>query len=130
MVAAAIADTEGRFLLQQRPIDKHHGGLWEFPGGKVEAGENPRFALVRELNEELTILVKETALVPIAFAESPPDNPSPGIVMQLYKVVEFQGIPVAEAGAGLGWFALAEAAGLPMPPLDVALVDLLAERAQ
>ena len=129
-MAASIVDAHGRFLLQQRPAEKQHGGLWEFPGGKVEPGENPRIALVRELNEELTIRVFPESIVPLAFAESAPRGTAPGIVMQLYKISSWEGLPLPEAGAGLGWFTIEEAIRLPMPPLDVALFEQLAQRAQ
>lgn len=130
VVAGALLDANGRFLLQQRPPGKHHAGLWEFPGGKVEAGETPRNALVRELNEELTIRVDPSALVPFAFAQSEPGTGQLGIVIQLYKVAMWRGDPVAEPGAGLGWFTAAEANRLPLPPLDVDLLAALAARDQ
>ncbi|WP_290480645.1 NUDIX domain-containing protein, partial [Hyphomonas sp. UBA2660] len=68
VVAAALYDAEGRILLAQRPAGKPMAGLWEFPGGKVETGETPERALVRELQEELSIMVDETSLKPITFA--------------------------------------------------------------
>jgi 8-oxo-dGTP diphosphatase len=126
VVAGAMKDARGRFLLQRRPLEKHHGGLWEFPGGKVEPRENPRTALVRELNEELTITIDQTALEPLAFAEEAPAGGRPGIVILLYRVTAWQGIPVAEPGADIGWFRLAEARRLALPPLDQALVETLA----
>ncbi len=130
VVAGALEDAEGRFLLQRRPPEKQHGGLWEFPGGKVEPGETGRNALVRELNEELTIRVATGALTPLAFAESEPAEERPGIVILLYKVAAWEGNPVAEPGAQLGWFQLAEACRLPLPPLDIALCESLRAHAQ
>ncbi|MGN3973456.1 (deoxy)nucleoside triphosphate pyrophosphohydrolase [Tsuneonella sp. SYSU-LHT278] len=125
VVAGALEGGDGRFLLQRRPPEKHHGGLWEFPGGKVEPGENPRKALVRELNEELTISIDPAGLQPLAFAECEPTCDHPGIVILLYRVGVWRGNPVAEAGAAIDWFSLAEAGGLALPPLDRALVETL-----
>jgi 8-oxo-dGTP diphosphatase len=124
-VAGALGDREGRFLLQRRPPGKPHAGLWEFPGGKVEPGETPRNALVRELNEELTIRVDPAALDPCAFAESAPEAGQPGIVILLYSVRRWRGNPLAGIGADLGWFGPAEANRLPLPPLDRALLAAL-----
>jgi 8-oxo-dGTP diphosphatase len=118
VVAGAICDGSGRILLQRRPAGKPHAGLWEFPGGKVEKGESPRRALVRELNEELSITVDPSAIQPIGFAESQPEGPLPGIVILLYRVSRWRGEPVAEKGAKLDWFDYVEADRLPLPPLD------------
>lgn len=125
MVAGLLVDAQGRLLLQQRPPGKRHAGLWEFPGGKVEPAETPRSALVRELNEELTIRADPQALVPYAFAESEPEGGQPGIVILLYKVGRWRGKPVAEIGADLGWFSPMEAIRLRLPPLDVDLLSTL-----
>jgi len=122
VVAGALTDGEGRWLMQQRPPGKRHAGLWEFPGGKVEPGESPRAALVRELNEELGIAVAADALRPMAFAESPAGGGETGIVILLYSVAAFTGIPVARDGAAIDWFTPDEIAGLPLPPLDVELL--------
>ncbi len=130
VVAGAMQDASGRYLLQRRPLQKQHGGLWEFPGGKVELGENPRDALVRELGEELTVNVGRDALAPIAFAEEGPADGRTGIVILLYKVSEWDGEPVAEEGAALGWFQLAEAARLATPPLDRTLLESLCSTVQ
>ena len=128
VVAGAIMNGEGQLLLQQRPIDKQHGGLWEFPGGKVEPDETPRNALVRELNEELTIRVDPDALFACGFAESPPEGGHPGIVILLYTVPRWVGEPKADYGAELGWFPFDEASRLPLPPLDVRLLEGLRGR--
>ena len=130
VVAGAMERSDGLFLLQRRPLEKHHGGLWEFPGGKVEPGENPRKALVRELYEELTVAVDPGAVQPLLFAEEAPARDRPGIVILLYRVSAWQGKPVAEAGADIGWFRLAEAGRLPMPPLDTVLLESLRSGAQ
>ena len=125
-----MRDEEGRYLLQRRPIGKEHGGLWEFPGGKVEPGETPRNALARELNEELTITAEAGSAVPLAFAESEPHGSRPGIVILLYEVRAWTGAPVAEAGSEIGWFALDSIDALPLPPLDSALVASIRASAQ
>ncbi len=125
-----MQDAEGRYLLQRRPLRKQHGGLWEFPGGKVELGENPRDALVRELDEELAVKVRRDSLAPLAFAEEDPNEGRPGVVILLYKVGDWVGIPLAEEGAALGWFQLAEAAHLAMPPLDQDLLESLCSAVQ
>ena len=113
-------------LMHRRPLHKQHGGLWEFPGGKVEAGESPGNALIRELAEELGIGVEARNLHPVAFAEDGPGAPSRGIVILLYTLATWTGDPVAqEAGAQTGWFTAPEIARLARPPLDVALCRLL-----
>ncbi|MGX7952287.1 (deoxy)nucleoside triphosphate pyrophosphohydrolase [Tsuneonella sp. HG249] len=123
VVAGALSDKNGRLLVQRRPAGKQHGGLWEFPGGKVEKGESPRAALIRELNEELGITVSPSNLAPAAFAESQPAAGDPGIVILLYRVADFEGMPVAEEGSSIGWFSLEQIAELPLPPLDLALLS-------
>lgn len=138
VVAGALVEGEGplaRVLLQRRPRAKHHGGLWEFPGGKVEDGESPAAALARELGEELGIVVDQADLVPLTFAvDDVRQGPGPGtgqraLVLMLYLCRRWQGIPVAmegvEDGAALEWVALADmkewAISAKMPPLDIAL---------
>lgn len=125
VVAAAIGDGEGRWLLQKRPAGKRHAGLWEFPGGKVEAGETPRQALVREVTEELTITVDLTAGGPIAVGEADAGEGEPPIVISLYIASVRQGTPLAEPGAEIGWFAPGEISDLPLPPLDAMLAEQL-----
>lgn len=125
VVAAAIHDSAGRVLMHCRPEGKHHGGLWEFPGGKVEAGESPASALVREIEEELGLALDIAALRPAAFAHGPAEGPYPEIVILLYTAGSWQGEPVAHEGGGWGWFALEEALALPKPPLDVELLASL-----
>lgn len=127
VVAGALEDGNGRFLLQKRPLGKQHGGLWEFPGGKIEPGENPRNALVRELNEELTLIVEPDEPLPLAFAESEAEDGRPGIVLLLYRICAWEGNPVAEEGAEIGWFTHEEANRLAVPPLDSQLLAAFAE---
>lgn len=125
VVAAALDDGAGRLLMQKRPPGKQHGGLWEFPGGKVEPGETTGFALVRELNEELGIAVAEGDLEPAAFAEGAPDPRKRAIVILLYTIRRWQGKPVAEPDSEIGWFRLDEIEQLDVPPLDKDLIATL-----
>jgi 8-oxo-dGTP diphosphatase len=123
VVALALERGDGRILMQQRPPEKAHGGLWEFPGGKVEPGETPRNAVVREINEELAIALDPATLTPACFAESTPPAGERAIVILLYTAAVWTGDPHAVEGGACGWFTRAEIAGLAMPPLDY---DLLA----
>lgn len=125
VVAAAIIDGEGRLLLRKRPAGKPHAGLWEFPGGKVESWETPSMALVREIAEELALLLDSAALAPCCFAQQPAGDGQLPIVILLYTVRSWSGEPHAEDDAELAWFSPECAGGLPMPPLDVALLDRL-----
>jgi 8-oxo-dGTP diphosphatase len=130
VVAAAIGDGDGRWLLQKRPLGKRHGGLWEFPGGKVEPGETPHEALVREVNEELTITLVDCPDRPVARAEAMAGEGEPAIVITLYKIAAWLGSPSPEPGAELGWFTPVAMGLLPLPPLDSALAaQLFAEPA-
>ena len=130
VVAGALDDGHGRYLMQRRPSHKHHGGLWEFPGGKVEPGENPRIALVRELNEELTIHVDSLSLFPLAFSESSPSPTDPGVVILLYKIVAWDGSPEPQDGARIDWFLPESIRTLPVPPVDSQLIEAIFEREQ
>ncbi len=122
MVAAAIRDDAGRLLLQQALPGKPHAGLWEFPGGKVESGENPRLALRRELTEELGLAVDAAAMRAAGFVDDPGGGGRRGIVLILYECLAWHGQPRSCEGQAWGWFAPAEAAALPMSPLDRALL--------
>ena len=116
VVGAALIDDRRRVLVQQRPAGKQHGGLCEFPGGKVEPGETAEAALARELAEELGIAVAEDALTPVAFATGP------GIVLLLYAARAWLGTPVSTDGARIDWVDAGALGTLDMPPADVPLV--------
>ena len=122
MVAGAFLRGDGRFLMHRRPPEKQHGGLWEFPGGKVESGEEPVNALIRELGEELGVAISADALRPVTFAQTPASAGQKGLVILLYTLCEWNGEPRAiEPGAEIAWWTPAEMATLARPPLDVAL---------
>jgi len=127
VVAVALADGRGRFLMQQRPAGKAHAGLWEFPGGKVERGETPEQALCRELLEELGIQVERDDLSPFAFA-SEPGGGGRHLILMLYLCRRWVGTPRAIEAAALCWDTSAGLATLPMPPADVVLVEALSAR--
>ena len=125
VVAAALTDGCGRWLMHRRPFAKQHGGLWEFPGGKVEVSEKPPESLVRELQEELGIKVVGTDLVPLTFAQSEAETDQISIVILLYRIDVWQGDPQALEGEGIGWFTPDEVMELDKPPLDVELAARL-----
>jgi 8-oxo-dGTP diphosphatase len=125
VVALALERDDGRILMQRRPSGKAHGGLWEFPGGKVEPGENPRAALVREVNEELAIALDPEALAPACFADDRSGASENAIVILLYSARTWAGELRALEGGECGWFTRAEIAGLAMPPLDYELLERL-----
>jgi 8-oxo-dGTP diphosphatase len=127
VVAAALRDQQGHYLLQRRPAGKQHAGLWEFPGGKLEAGETLARALIRELEEELGIFVEGEDLTPLAFAERPSDGASPAIVILLYSAARWHGDPASLEGGEIGWFSLADAERLPKPELDRVLLSRMAQ---
>lgn len=121
VVAAALIAADGRVLMQQRKHGGALGGLWEFPGGKVEAGETPAAALTRELAEELDITVAMADLTYVASA-SEPGNPH---VILLYACRRWSGTPQCLAGEAIAWVAPAGLLALEMPPLDVPLAQEL-----
>ena len=123
MVAAALADADGRVLLQRRAPGRAMAGLWEFPGGKVEPDERPEAALVRELEEELGIEVEPAALTPAAFASA--DNAGRHMLLLLYLCRQWRGEPRPLDAAELAWVRPADMAALPMPPADEPLIPLL-----
>ena len=122
VAALALADQAGRLLLQQRLPGKRHGGLWEFPGGKVESGESPRSALIREIAEELAIGLAPADLVPALLAEEGAD---PAIVLFLYTCRQWTGEPRGLEGQAWGWFSPQEAQALPLAPMDRDLLSRL-----
>ena len=123
VVAALVRDGAGRLLLQQALPGKPHAGQWEFPGGKVENGENPRFALRREVLEELRLELDEEAMLPAAFADEAGVGARPTVVLTLYDCPRWSGEPQACEGQAWGWFTPTEAASLPLGALDRALLD-------
>jgi 8-oxo-dGTP diphosphatase len=123
VVAAALFDAQGRVLLAQRPPGKSLEGLWEFPGGKVEAGETPELALVRELQEELGITVRSEALTPLTFASH--SYESFHLLMPLYRCVDWHGQAMAREGQGLAWVAVNDLRNWPAPAADLPLFDAL-----
>jgi 8-oxo-dGTP diphosphatase len=127
VVAAALTDGEGRVLLQQRPPGRAMAGLWEFPGGKVESGERPEAALVRELREELGIEVEAADLLPAAFASA--DAAEGGgrhMLLLLFLCRRWSGEPDALDASALRWLRPEEMAAVPMPPADEPLIPRLA----
>lgn len=123
VVAAALIDSDGRVLVQQRPPGKPMEGLWEFPGGKVEPGEIPEAALIRELGEELGIDVEAACLAPATFAsERLGERP---LILLLYALRKWRGVPVAHHASALKWMRPLELHALEMPPADKPLIGLL-----
>jgi 8-oxo-dGTP diphosphatase len=125
VAACALVDADGRVLLAQRPPDKTMAGLWEFPGGKVEAGERPEEALIRELQEELGISVQEACLAPLSFASHV--YPSFHLLMPLFICRRWQGIVRPCEGQVLKWVRAAKLRDYPMPPADIPLIPALVE---
>lgn len=121
VVAAALLAPDGSVCLQQRPPDKAHGGLWEFPGGKVEAGETPEAALIREIREELGVVLHSADLVPAGFAGDA------GTVILLYACRNWQGAVAGLEAEAPVWFRPADIPALAMPPLDYPLAAQLAQ---
>ena len=123
VTAVALVDRDGRVLLGQRPAHKSMGGLWEFPGGKVEPGETPEAALVRELREELALDVHASCLAPINFASHRYDDFH--LLLLLYVCRTWAGTPQALEHAGLRWVRPMDMRDIPMPPADAPLVASL-----
>lgn len=123
VVAAALIDAQNRVLVAQRPAGKSLAGLWEFPGGKLEAGEDPEAALVRELGEELAIDVAVPALQPLTFVSHDYDDFH--LVMLLYTCRRWNGDPQGQQGQPLRWEHAAALDALAMPPADVPLIASL-----
>ena len=123
VAAAALIDPEGRVLLQQRAPGRAMAGLWEFPGGKVEPGETPEAALIRELREELGIETEAACIAPAAFASEPLDERH--LLLLLYICRKWRGIPAPLDAVALRWARPAEMFALSMPPADKPLIALL-----
>jgi len=126
VVAAALVDQNGRILVQKRPAGKPMAGLWEFPGGKVEIGETPEAALVRELKEELGIDVDEADLEPVAFASEALG--ARHLILLLYVGKKWSGDVRSAELQDVQWLEIEAIRNLPMPPADGPLVQKLASR--
>ncbi|MFC3570800.1 (deoxy)nucleoside triphosphate pyrophosphohydrolase [Paracoccus sp. TOH] len=123
VAAVALIDADGRVLLAQRPEGKSLAGLWEFPGGKVEPGESPETALIRELHEELGIETWQSCLAPLTFASHAYDDFH--LLMPLFACRRWQGVPMPREGQNLAWARGTELSHYPMPPADVPLIPIL-----
>jgi 8-oxo-dGTP diphosphatase len=123
VAACALVDADGRVLIAQRPANKTMAGLWEFPGGKVETGERPEQSLIRELKEELGIVVKEECLAPLTFASH--TYPDFHLLMPLYVCRRWDGTLAALEGQQLKWVRPHELRKYPMPPADEPLISHL-----
>jgi 8-oxo-dGTP diphosphatase len=120
VAACALVDADGRVLLAQRPAGKTMAGLWEFPGGKVEAGERPEDSLIRELKEELGIVVREACLAPLTFASHA--YPDFHLLMPLFVCRRWDGTVTPREGQRLAWVRPNRLRDYPMPPADEPLV--------
>jgi len=123
VAAVALIDRDGRILLTQRPEGKEMAGLWEFPGGKIESGETPEHALIRELQEELGINTWASCLAPLTFASH--SYPEFHLLMPLFACRKWEGIPMAQEGQSLAWVPVAKLRDYPMPPADRPLIPIL-----
>ena len=121
--AVALIDADGRVLLAQRPEGKSMAGLWEFPGGKVEIGETPEVALIRELREELGIDTWASCLAPLTFASHTYDDFH--LLMPLFACRKWEGTPRAQEGQTLKWVFARDLKSYPMPPADIPLISIL-----
>jgi 8-oxo-dGTP diphosphatase len=123
VAACALVDTDGRVLLAQRPEGKQLAGLWEFPGGKVEAGETPEQCLIRELQEEIGIETDIPCLAPLTFASHSYDDFH--LLMPLFVCRRFRGIAQPREGQALKWVRPKQMRDYPMPPADAPLIQFL-----
>ncbi|RCW26051.1 8-oxo-dGTP diphosphatase [Ciceribacter lividus] len=123
VAACALVDTDGRILLAQRPEGKSLAGLWEFPGGKVEAGETPEETLVRELEEELGVTTRIPCLAPLTFASHSYD--SFHLLMPLFICRRYEGIAHGREGQAVKWVRPQALRDYPMPPADEPLIPFL-----
>jgi 8-oxo-dGTP diphosphatase len=123
VVAAALIDADDRVLIAQRPKGKQLADLWEFPGGKIDAGERPEQALIRELAEELGIVVKPECLAPLTFASHAYEDFH--LLMPLYICRRWEGQVIAREGQTLAWVRANKLRDYPMPPADIPLIPHL-----
>lgn len=123
VAAVALIDPDGRVLLAQRPEGKSLAGLWEFPGGKVEPGESPETALIRELHEELGIETKSSCLAPLTFASHAYE--AFHLLMPLFVCRRWEGIVQGREGQALAWVRPNDLRNYPMPPADLPLIPIL-----
>jgi len=123
VVACALIDPDGRVLIAQRPEGKALAGLWEFPGGKLEPGERPEAALIRELDEELGITVKEACLAPLTFASHAYEDFD--LLMPLYICRRWEGLAISKEGQNLAWVRPNKLRDYPMPAADIPLIPHL-----
>ena len=123
VAACALIDPDGRVLLAERPAGRPMAGLWEFPGGKVEAGERPERTIIRELKEELGITVEEACLAPLTFASHA--YPDFHLLMPLYVCRRWEGIVAAQEGQKLAWVRPNRLRDYEMPPADLPLIPHL-----
>jgi 8-oxo-dGTP diphosphatase len=123
VAAVALIDQDGRVLLAQRPKGKSMAGLWEFPGGKVEAGETPEAALIRELQEELGINTWKSCLAPLTFASHAYDDFH--LLMPLFACRKWEGVPRPHENQTLKWVRKQDLRAYEMPAADVPLVPIL-----
>ena len=123
VAACALIDADGRVLIAERPAGKSMAGLWEFPGGKVDPGERPEDALIRELKEELGIVVKEACLAPLTFASHSYEDFH--LLMPLYVCRRWEGTVAPHEGQRLVWVRPNRLKEYPMPPADVPLISHL-----
>jgi len=125
VVACALVDADRRVLIAQRPEGKHMTGMWEFPGGKVEPGETPEAALIRELREELAVETKEACLAPLSFASHSYEHMH--LLMPLYVCRRWQGTPTTNEHKALKWVRPQALRDYPMPPADEPLIAALCD---
>ena len=123
VAACALIDADGRVLIAQRPEGKSMAGLWEFPGGKVDPGERPEDALIRELREELGIVVNEACLAPLTFASHTYEDFH--LLMPFYVCRRWEGMVTPHEGQKLAWVRPNRLRDYPMPPADIPLISHL-----
>jgi 8-oxo-dGTP diphosphatase len=122
VAACALIDPEGRILIAQRPAGKSMASLWEFPGGKIEPGESPEGAVIREMREELGVVIEPVSLQPFAFASHA--YPDFHLLMPLFLCRKWQGAVTAHEGQSIAWVLPSELSDYPMPPADLPLIPM------